>query len=136
MNMRLQPYLGVAYVPSAKNDVELNGNLYQYNAGNWTTAMVTGLGFEFARGNRKIASLSLFYTKGLDNGNPQTIATVEGGKTITNSFSSKTSNWGLSFGVPISLAKNKKPAVKKFEPGQYQQRTHCGYYRSRCVRTN
>lgn len=136
MNMRLQPFLGMAYLPSIKNDVAANGNLYQYNAGNWKTAMVTGISFLFAHGNKQIASLSLSYTKGLGNLDTRTITSSEAGKTISNSFSSRTSNWGLTFGVPISLAKNKKPEVKKYEPRQHHYRSKFSYHKSRCVRTS
>lgn len=134
-SLRLQPFLGLAYQPFIQKDIVSSGTVHQYNAGDWNTAMVTGMGFEFARGNKRIGSLGFTYTKGLGNLGTKTITTTESGKTITNSFSSKRSNWGLTFGIPISLYKTKKPTAKKYEQKQ-NHRSRCDYYKSRCIRMN
>lgn len=134
-NMRLQPFVGLAYLPIIKKDFLVEGNTFQYNAGNWKTGIVTGLGFELGSGRQRIATLNFYYTKGIGNLSTKTIATSESGKTVINSFSSKASGWAMTFGVPLSLAKSKKSGAKKTEAKQ-NCRYRCDYYKSRCPRLN
>ena len=131
--MRIQPSLGFAYIPSVKKDMVADGSFYQYNAGNWNTAIVPALGFEFGKGRQRILNVNLFYTKGLGNLNTKTITTIEAGKPNVNSFSSKTSNWGLTVGVPFRLGKNKNTVTKKSEQ-KTNCRSSCESIRYRCVK--
>ncbi len=145
LNMRLQPSLGMAYVPNVKQDFTTNGTTYQYNAGNWNTAVVSGLGIEFAKGTQRLFTLSTFYTKGIGNMGTQTLNTTLEGKSYTSQFSSSSSSWGMMVGVPINLLKKKapetlKPAIDKTVPKPQQQqkqqlyRSKCGSYRYSSVR--
>ena len=133
LNMRIQPSLGVAYIPSVKKDITSDGSTYQYNAGNWKTAIVPALGFEFGKGRQRILNVNLFYTKGLGNLDAKTITTIEAGKPNVNSFSSKTSNWGLTVGVPFSLVKNKS-SVSKTSTQKQNYKSNCESIRTRCVK--
>ena len=118
LNMRLQPSLGIAYRPGEDDDVNKVGNEYKYNAGNWNTALLSRLGFEFAEGTKRLFTLSVFHTKGLDDGE-QTINTVSNNKTSVTYLESEASSWGMSVGIPFSLTKKKQVAVKS----QQQQKT-------------
>jgi hypothetical protein len=134
LNLRLQPSVGIAYLPSVKDDLVTNGSGYQYNAGNYKTAFTSGMGFEIGKGKQRLFTLSLVYTKALDQNDKQTIQNVENNKVVDNVISSSTSNWGLLLGVPFSLSKNKKtaPAVKTEPSRQYRGR--CQSYKAGCVR--
>jgi predicted DNA binding CopG/RHH family protein len=133
LNLRLQPSVGMAYIPAVKEDVSQNGNTYQYNAGNWKTAVVSGMGFEFGKGKERLLTLSAFYTKGLGTGGTKTITGVENGKASIGSFRSAASSWSVTLGVPFSLTKNKEAAPKA------TQKQSCKTYysesnKSRCRR--
>jgi opacity protein-like surface antigen len=132
LNLRLQPSLGLAYLPISKKDMLYNGATYQYNAGNWKTAVVSAMAFEFGRGRERIMTLSLFYTKALGKLGEQTIVSEVNGKPQTSYFSSKSSAWGLALGVPFSLSKTKKTVVRKPEQKEKEYKSRCDYYRSRC----
>jgi hypothetical protein len=139
LSLRLQPSVGVAYLPSVKNDMITTGSGYQYNAGNYKTAMVSGMGFEFAKGKQRLFTLSVFYTKGLGKLDEQTITNLENEKASNTTLNSKSSSWGMMVGVPFSLAKNKKliAPAKTTTPTQHKEyyRSRCGSYRSSgCVR--
>jgi hypothetical protein len=131
--MRLNPSLGLAYIPSTSNDLVAKDNMTQYNAGNWKTALITGLGFEFARGKERILTLGINYLKGLGI-QERTVSTMENGKPYSAVLESKNSSWGMTIGVPFSLAKQKKPAAKQ----QQQKKSPCcnrtETYRYRCVK--
>jgi hypothetical protein len=51
--MRLQPSMGIGYIAAPKTDIvtKTDGTLtaYEYRAGNWNTAFLTGMGFEFGK---------------------------------------------------------------------------------------
>jgi hypothetical protein len=134
LNMRLQPSLGVAYKPGTEKDFVTNGVQYQYNAGNWNTALVTGLGLEFGKGTQRLFTLSTYYTKGLGNLGTQTLNTAKEGKSTTSYFRSNNSSWGMMLGVPFSLIKKKEPVMIKPVTQPPQQKLYyknkCGYYRS------
>lgn len=143
--VRLQPSVGVAYIPSTPNDqivtkADGNGTSYLYNAGNWRTALTGGLGFEFGRNSTRAFLVSLNYLKGMGNGlDTRTITTVEGNKQTNTSLSSNSSGWNLRMGIPISLAK-KKPVVKEQVVERvYKVENKCGQYKmqykSRCNKT-
>jgi hypothetical protein len=137
MLMRLQPQLGMAYIPSVKNDfaskVEGGQSTYSYYAGNWNTAVIGGMGFEFSKGKTKLFQVNLQYLKGLGNLSSRTLTTHDGSKSVETTYSSRASSWSLNFGVPVSFAK-KSSANKKQKNCQQQKRTHCEQkiqYRSR-----
>lgn len=110
-NMRLQPAVGMAYLPNTKATVVQEGNATTYRTGNWNTAFVSAMGFELAKGPHRFLTLQLAYTKGIGNLDTRTISTVADGKTIVTSLRSTASSWALTAGVPISLSK-KAAAVK------------------------
>lgn len=134
LNLRLQPSIGVAYLPSVKNNLITSGSTYQYNAGNYKTAMVSGMGFEFGKGQQRLFTLSLFYTKGLGKMDQESIANLQNEKMTNTTLTSKSSGWGMMVGVPFSFSKNKKliAPVKTTAPLHYKQyhKSKCGYYRS------
>lgn len=140
LNLRLQPYAGVAYIPNVKESFANNGAAgYRYNAGNWNTAFISGIGFEFGKGSQRLSTLSVHYAKGIGNLQTQSVTTSENGKTSIGTFRSSTSSWGLTLGVPFTLAKKAKPvpaqpAVKEV-PKKENYKNKCGsYYRSSSVR--
>ncbi|MDQ3681768.1 MAG: hypothetical protein M3352_01690 [Bacteroidota bacterium] len=118
LNMRLQPSLGIAYRPNDDSDLSKNGNQYEYKAGNWNTALLSGLGFEFAKGAKRLFTLSIFHTKGLDD-REQTINSFSNGKNNVTYLESEASSWGMSVGIPFSLTKKKQVVVKS----QKQEKT-------------
>ena len=129
LSMRIQPSVGVAYVPSVANTVISKGSSYQYNGGNWNTALVSAVGFEFGKGKERYMTVSLSYTKGLNNMGTQTISKTANGKTSTVDISSSSNTFGLAVGVPFNLIKNKKPVVKKtscYQKTQIQYKSGCG----------
>lgn len=144
-NMRLQPSAGAAFIPGAKENVTvdpgMNQTNFQYRAGNYTSALATGLGFLFAKGTRDLFSLNLYHWKGLSNLDNETLTRVVEGKTTTSQISSKTSSWSLSLGLPLQFQKQKQvkqaAPVKSVEK-QENYKSRCGQYRSqyssRCTR--
>ena len=122
--VRLQPQLGVAYIPSVKNDFasKIQGSqaTYTYNAGNWNTALISGMGFEFGKGKTRLFQLNLQYLKGIGNMDNTILTTQSGAKSIETSYASRASSWSLSFGFPISLAKKQQVAKSKTK-----QKNHC-----------
>jgi hypothetical protein len=136
ISVRFQPQVGMAFIPSPKNDFasKLQGTQtnYTYNAGNWSTALISGIGFEFAKGRNKLFQVNLQYMKGIGNLDKTTLTTQSGNKSIETNFASRTSAWSLSFGIPVSFAK--KPAVKHkaTEKNHPQQKRHCEQIRYRC----
>ena len=136
-SVRLQPSAGVGFVPSSVQDVVVNpaGSLsnYTYNAGNSKTTLLTGMGIEFAKSEKRLFTLSVNYFKGLGD-NATSFTSETAGKTIVTSLNSKISGWGASLGIPINF--NKKISKPKAEQKTYnscqQYRTECQY---RCRKT-
>ncbi|MBD0286362.1 MAG: hypothetical protein ICV51_11215 [Flavisolibacter sp.] len=140
LNMRIQPAVGIAYIPSAEESFSKEGSLYQYNAGNWTTALLSGVGFEFAKGAQRKLTVGVQYAKGLGM-DTETLTAASDGKVTSTNFRSASSAWSVTVGVPFTLGK--KPAPVKIQPAQpTQQRTEnkteykskCEEYRARCMR--
>lgn len=133
--LKLQPFAGLAYVPSGKSDIETQNSgaqpTYIYNAGNLKTEFITGMGFEFARNKTRFLTISFNYFKGL--GNHTTSFTTESStKTVNTTLSSKVSGFSASLGIPISFEKN-KTSVKNTTSKPEKTYHHCGeYYRTRC----
>jgi hypothetical protein len=139
--VRLQPSAGMGFIPSVKTDVitkTQNGQTtYEYRAGNWSTALVTGMGFEFGKNNSRLFTLSVNYFKGIGNLDKQTISSTIGTKTLTTQLQSKVSGWNMRIGVPFTLGA-KKPAIKQpMEEKTQQPKSKCGQYRImyRCNKT-
>ena len=129
--LKIQPSAGMAYVPGVRSNVTaktVNGQgVYEYNAGNMTTAIVTGVGFEFGKGSTRQFTVSVNYFKGLGNLNDETITSVSSGKNVTTTLSSATSGWNVRIGIPFSLKSN--PQAKAGKKQQQYHRSGCGQYR-------
>jgi hypothetical protein len=134
VNLRLQPSIGIAYLPSINENMVKSASGYQYNAGNANTAVVAGMGFELGKGRDRIMTLGFTYTKGIGNLGTQEITTYEGTKPVVNKFSSSTSSWGLTLGVPFTLTHqhHSKPALKSKQQPSCQARFESCHYR--CIR--
>ncbi len=140
----IQPSLGVAYIPSIPTSEiyaksQASQTSYEYNAGNWNTALISGLGFEFGKNAQRKFNVSINYVKGISNLGTKSITTLSGNKSTTTSMKSSASSWNLRMGIPISLNK-KKPVVVK-QPvieKTYKEEKKCGLYKSqfrpRCSR--
>ena len=135
--VRIQPSVGLGFIPGIKSDIiakTQNGQTaYQYNAGNWNTAVIAGAGFEFGKGSTRQFTVGLNYFKGIGNLDQKTISALSSGKLVTTQLSSATSGWNLKIGIPFTLnAKNK--TGKRTE----NRRSGCGQYRMiyRCIRSN
>ena len=115
LNVRLQPFAGMALLPSPLTDIISNEQggetVHSYRAGNWNTAFITGMGFEFAKGRKKVLTVSLQYLAGIGNLDKTELTTFSGNKTTLTTLDSKASAWNLTIGVPVAL--NKKETVKK-----------------------
>jgi hypothetical protein len=113
--VRLQPSVGVGYIPSQKTDVvtkvEGGQTTYEYRAGAWKTALTTGLGFEFGRDKTRMLNLSVNYFTGIGSMDKETITAVSGTKTSVATLESKASGWNMRIGIPFTLAE--KGATKK-----------------------
>ncbi len=140
--VRLQPSAGMGLIPSLKTDVitkTQNGQTtYQYRAGNWNTALVTGMGFEFGKNNIRLFTLTVNYFKGIGNLDKQTISTTIGTKTLTTQLQSGVSGWNMRIGVPFTLGA-KRPAIKQpIEKKAVQPKSKCGQYKImyRCNKTS
>ncbi|MFL5808699.1 MAG: hypothetical protein ACJ749_04210 [Flavisolibacter sp.] len=137
-NLKLQPSVGIAYSPSVDNKMSTLANGYSYSTGNWKTAFVSGLAFEFGKGKERIMTWSFQYAKGLGSDHTETIEQMQAGKPVINSFSSSTSIWSMSVGIPFSLSKTNKHTITKstnYNSKQKQDcRTRCQSYHTRCMR--
>jgi len=140
--VRIQPSVGMAYIPSVKTDViaktQGGQTLHEYRAGNWNTALITGAGFEFGRNNTRQFTVSVNYLKGIGNLNTETISTASGTKTVTTTLQSAVSGWNMKVGIPFTLG-GKKPAIKtKTEKKTQEPKRNCGQYRIiyRCNKMN
>jgi hypothetical protein len=124
LNMRLQPALALAYLPSSSETIRHTTNGFEYTAGTWKTALVPSLGFAFARGNKPLFTLTAFYTRAL--GQPEELALTQvESKIVQTPLQQRTATWGLSLGLPISFAKNKAPQVKALsETRTYKKKTY------------
>lgn len=132
LNLRLQPSVGIAYVPGVEENISKTGNSYSYRTGNWNTALVSGLGLAFAKGQRSLFTVNVAYTKGLGNLGVETLEERINGKPSVTTFSSSASAWGLTLGVPINVVKEKKAVkteyIHKVKKVHYQK-SRCGSYK-------
>ena len=136
--VRLQPSAGIGFIPSPKTDVitkTQNGlTTYEYRAGNWNTAFMTGMGFEFGRNKQRLVNVSVNYFTAIGNMSKQTVSGMSGTKTSYSTLQSNASGWNMRIGIPFTLAE-KKPFKHRSE--NRVKRTGCGErrvieYKYRC----
>jgi hypothetical protein len=106
--MRLQPSVAVAYIPSSTQSITQKAGGFDYTP-TWRTAVVPALGFEFAKGNQRLFTVSAFYTAPLGQ-KEQSVTTSVESKTITTSLQPRLATWGVTMGIPFNFAKAKKDA--------------------------
>jgi hypothetical protein len=141
MNMRIQPFAGMAWIPNPKAAVKTIDAMYQYNAGNWSTALIAGTNFEVGKGTQRKFVVGVQYLKGLGNLDNETLVTGKENIASTTQLKSSASAWNISVGVPLSLGKKKTavqqttvtapavvPEVKKEAP----KKQSCQKYRTSC----
>jgi hypothetical protein len=130
--MRIQPSIGMGFIPSVRNDVVTKvqnaQTTYDYRAGNWNTAIIAGTGFEFGRKNTRLFTVSINYYKGLGNLNTETISAQSGTKNVTAALNSATSGWDLRVGIPFTLG-GPKAAKKPKTEKKPQIKRSCGQSR-------
>lgn len=137
--VRIQPSVGMGFIPVVKTDVvtktQAGQTSYEYRAGNWNTALVTGAGFEFGRKNTRLFTVSVNYFKGLGHLSDQTISSFSGAKTVTTTLNSSVSGWNMKIGIPFTL-NAKKPTIKN--KTEKEHKSGCGQYRIiyRCGKSN
>lgn len=107
LSMRFMEQFGLAYIPSVKNNFENNtGGVkenYTYKAGNWNFAFLIAWGFEISKGNTKKLNIGIQYLKGIGHLKNQLL-----NEAVTNAvFSSRTSSWSFTIGVPFAVCSNK-----------------------------
>lgn len=109
--VRLQPSVGVGYIAAPTTDIvtktQGGQTAYEYRAGNWNTAFLTGMGFEFGRNKERLLNVSINYFKGIGNMNTQTVSNESGIKTNYATLESKASGWNMRVGIPFTLAEKK-----------------------------
>ena len=126
--VRIQPSIGMGFIPTDQSEIEAktqNGQqVYQYTAGEWNTAVLGGMGFEFGKNRTRLLTVSLNYLKGLGNMDQQTLTTVSGSKTTTTTLASKSAAWNLRVGIPFTLGSSNN----KSTPKQAVQKKECIRY--------
>jgi hypothetical protein len=155
MNLRIQPYAGMAFVPNPEKAVtttmKSGETVYQYNAGNWTSAFITGVDLAFAKGSVNKYVVGIQYLKGIGNMHTETLNTSTENKLVTTQLSSSSAAWNINVGIPLSFSKSKQPVAaaskvvmpaKAATPATVEApktaettpvKKSCGYYRSRCA---
>jgi hypothetical protein len=122
----LQPSVGVGFIPWTNENMvsKTDGTLsaYEYNAGNWNSAFLAGMGFEFGRNKQRILNVSVNYFSGIGNLNTETVTAVSGTKTQVANLQSKASGWNMRVGIPFTLGQ--KSAKPKTEPGATKSSTN------------
>jgi hypothetical protein len=132
LNMRIIPSVGVAFHPDADRDIKSGNGSYQYNAGAFRTALVSGMGFEFGRGKQRLGTMSVYYSRGLGDAMSDDLVITDNGKTSVTHFTSSQSSWAVRFGIPFTLAKK----AKSTKSSSGSSKKSCGSYSSssRCTR--
>ena len=124
--VRLQPSVGVGFVPSSKTDIvtktQGGQTTYEYRAGNLNTALLTGMGFEFGRNKQRLLNVSVNYFTGIGNMNKQTVSSVSGTKTSFANLESNASGWNMRIGIPFTLAEKKSG---KHKTSNKTKKTNC-----------
>ncbi|OQP64586.1 hypothetical protein [Niastella populi] len=160
MNMRIQPFVGMAFVPDPQTAItsimRSNETVYQYSAGNWTSAFMTGVNLAFAKGDVNKYVVGIQYLRGIGNLNNESLTTPLDGKELNTQLSSSASAWNITVGMPLNFTKSKPvaqkagapqkpaPAMQKVivQPKQTpaaapaeKPKKSCGYYQKRCGRS-
>lgn len=138
--VRFQPSVGMGFVPNTRTDLitktQGGQTTYQYNAGNMSTALITGAGFEFGKNNTRLFTVNVNYFNGIGNMGKRTLSVTEAGKTTTTSLQSDVSGWSVRVGIPFNLGKNATTKSKNTKVQKTEYR--CGQqYRTiyRCRRS-
>lgn len=129
LNMRLQPALALAYLPSSEQTLRPAANGFEYTAGTWKTALVPSLGFAFAKGDKPLFILTAFYTRALGQQEELALTQVES-KIIQTPLQQRNATWGLSLGLPVSFARQKATRVQTVTEKKVYTKTPY----KRCVR--
>lgn len=128
--MRIQPSVGMGFIPVVRTDVvsnTKNGQTnYEYRAGNWQTGLIAGTSLEFGNNKTRLVTVSVIYFKGLGNLNTTTLTTSDGVKSLSTNLQSSVSGWNMRVGIPFSLVKNKSVAKNK----STERKSNCERYRS------
>ena len=137
--MSIQPSLGISSAPSAKSAISTSEDAatidYNYKAGDWSTAIITGAGFEFGKNKQRMFTIVINYLKGIGNLDTRTVTAIVGNKTTTATLKSAASSWNITAGIPIALTNNKTAQKQKVtETKEFHWK--CGQYKSRCHRSN
>ena len=141
--VRIQPSAGLAFIPSPEGNIsikELPGQtpIYQYKAGNWNTAFITGAAFEFGQNVQSKFTVSINYLKGLGNLDSRTITTINGIKPTVTTIESEVSSWNFAVGIPFSFNKksssfNKKSSAKQKSEKKNSESRCGGKYKIRSL---
>jgi hypothetical protein len=134
LNMRLQPSVAFAYLPAATPGVTNKTTGFDYTPG-WQTAVVPGLGFEFAKGAQRLFTLGVFYTQPFGV-KEQTVTTATENKTVSTNLRPQLSTWGLTLGMPLSLGKSSAVSTAKTKSTMTQpteKKRGCSRYYRRSV---
>jgi len=137
-SLRMQPSAGLGFIPANRPDLvtksSLGYNDYTYNAGNYRTSLLTGVGFEFAKNKSRLFTLSVNYFKGLGD-NQTSFTSQASGKTTTTILNSKLSGWNASIGFPIGFTKNTRAQHKTEQRVKYDCQQYRLEYHYRCRKT-
>ena len=135
--VRLQPSVGVGFIPSPKTDIvsktQGGETSYEYRAGNWNTALMTGMGFEFGRNKQRLINVSINYFTGIGNMNKQTVSAISGAKMSVANLESNASGWNMRIGIPFTLAEKRtiKNKTERTKRSGYSERI-IAEYKYRC----
>ena len=128
--LSIQPFLGFAYVPTAKtgltSKVQGGQTNYEYRAGYHNAALAAGTSFEFGKNSQRVMTATVSYFNGIGNLNEESISVTSGGKTTVTNIKSDISGWNLKLGIPVTLFQ-KKPEKKQKSMREYK--SECGQYR-------
>ena len=130
--VRIMPSAGLAFIPSPEGNMSIktlpSQTIYQYKAGNWNSAFITGAAFEFGQNVQRKFTVSINYLRGLGNLNEESVTTIIGSKPSVATLSSKVSSWNLAVGIPLSFSK-KSVVHQNSEKKNCEHR--CGQYKIR-----
>lgn len=158
MNVRIQPYAGMAFIPNPSTAIastfKSSETVYQYSAGNWTSAVMGGVNFAFAKGDVNKYVVGIQYLKGISNLSNETLTTASENKVMSTQLSSKSAAWNVTVGMPLNFTKSKPATIQKTEmpkqqisavqkPEEIKQapaatttekpvKKTCGYYQRKC----
>jgi hypothetical protein len=151
MNVRIQPYAGMAFVPNPQTAISSafrsNETVYQYSAGNFTSAFISGVNLAFSKGDVGKFVLGVQYLKGIGNMNTESMTSALDNKQLNTQLSSSASAWNLTIGMPLSFSKSKPAVQKVVAPTKVEAqkvapattptapaKKSCGWYKSRCAK--